>query len=57
MTNVRTGLVRLTYVHLDKPYAFEEGNTPKYSTGMIIRKELRGGRRTWRGKIRPELQN
>ena len=39
MTNVRTGLVRLTYTHLDKPYAFEEVNTPKYSTGMIISKD------------------
>lgn len=39
MTNVKTGLVRLTYVHLDKPYAFEEDSTPKYSTGMIISKD------------------
>lgn len=39
MTNVKTGLVRLTYTHLDKPYASDEANTPKYSTGMIISKD------------------
>lgn len=39
MTKVKTGLVRLTYAHLDKPYAFDEANTPKYSTGMIISKD------------------
>ena len=39
MTKVKTGLVRLTYAHLAEPYAFDEKNTPKYSTGMIISKD------------------
>ena len=38
-SRVRTGLVRLTYVHLAEPRAFDESQKPKYSVGMIIKKD------------------
>ena len=40
-TNVTTGEVRLSYVHLFKPYAFQAGHEEKYSTPIqLLRQEL-----------------
>lgn len=36
---VRIGQVRLAYVHLDEPRAFDESQTPKYEVTAIIRKD------------------
>lgn len=40
MTNTRvvTGKVRLSYVHIDKPYAANEGQEPKYNVTILIPK-------------------
>ena len=38
MTNVTTGKVRLSFVHLFKPYAFQPGQEEKYSTTILIPK-------------------
>ncbi len=37
-TNVTTGQVRLSYVHLFQPYANQPGQEPKYSTTILIPK-------------------
>lgn len=37
-TKVVTGKVRLSYVHVFEPYAFNEGDEPKYSVVLIIPK-------------------
>lgn len=37
-TNVTTGQVRLSYVHLFKPHANQPGQEPKYSTTLLIPK-------------------
>lgn len=37
-TNVTTGEVRLSYVHLFKPYAFQAGQEEKYSTTILLPK-------------------
>lgn len=37
-TKVVTGKCRLSYVHLFEPFANEEGQTPKYSTVLLIPK-------------------
>lgn len=37
-TNVTTGKVRLSYVHLFTPYAHQQGAEPKYSTTILIPK-------------------
>ena len=37
-TNVITGEVRLSYVHLLEPYAMEQGQKEKYSTTILIPK-------------------
>lgn len=37
-TNVTTGQVRLSYVHLFKPYANQPGQEPKYSATLLIPK-------------------
>jgi hypothetical protein len=37
-TKVITGRVRLSYVHLDRPYAQNEGQEPKYSCVILIPK-------------------
>lgn len=37
-TRVVTGKVRLSYAHLDKPYATSEGQDPKYSVTLLIPK-------------------
>lgn len=38
MTNVTTGEVRLSFVHLFKPYAFEQGQEAKFSTTILLPK-------------------
>lgn len=38
MTNVTTGKVRLSFVHLFKPYAFQQGQEEKYSTTILVPK-------------------
>ena len=38
MTRVTTGEVRLSYVHLFKPYAFQAGQEEKYSVTLLIPK-------------------
>lgn len=38
MTNVTTGKVRLSFVHLFKPYAFQAGQEEKYSTTILVPK-------------------
>jgi hypothetical protein len=37
-TNVTTGEVRLSYVHLFKPYAFKPGDEEKYSVTVLVPK-------------------
>lgn len=37
-TKVVTGEARMSYAHLIEPYAFEEGQTPKYSVTVLIPK-------------------
>lgn len=37
-TSVTTGKVRLSYVHLTKPFAFQPGQEEKYSTTILIPK-------------------
>jgi len=37
-TQMTTGKVRLSYAHLFKPYAHVDGQTPKYSTTILIPK-------------------
>ena len=37
-TNVTTGEVRLSFVHLFKPYAFQAGQEEKYSTTILLPK-------------------
>ena len=37
-TKVVTGEARMSYAHLTEPYAFEEGQTPKYSVTILIPK-------------------
>lgn len=37
-TKVVTGEARMSYAHLVEPYAFEEGQTPKYSVTILIPK-------------------
>ncbi len=38
LTNVTTGEVRLSYVHLFKPYAFQAGQAEKYSCTVLVPK-------------------
>lgn len=38
LTNVTTGEVRLSYVHLFKPYAFQPGQEEKYSCTVLVPK-------------------
>lgn len=38
-TRVKTGEVRLSYVHLDEPHAFDESQKAKYSVTLIIKKD------------------
>lgn len=38
LTNVTTGEVRLSYVHLFKPYAHQPGQEEKYSTTVLVPK-------------------
>lgn len=38
LTNVTTGEVRLSFVHLFKPYAFQVGKEEKYSTTILLPK-------------------
>ena len=38
LTNVTTGEVRLSYVHLFKPYAFQPGQEEKFSCTILIPK-------------------
>lgn len=38
ITNVTTGKVRLSYVHLFKPYAFQAGQEEKYSVTVLLPK-------------------
>ena len=38
ITNVTTGTVRLSYAHLFKPYAFQQGQEAKYSTTILLPK-------------------
>ena len=38
-TKVITGKVRFSYAHVFKPYAMDEGETPKYSVSLIIPKK------------------
>ena len=38
VTNVTTGKVRLSYVHLFKPYAYQQGQEEKYSAVVLIPK-------------------
>lgn len=38
LTNVTTGEVRLSFVHLFKPYAFQSGQEEKYSTTILLPK-------------------
>lgn len=38
LTNVTTGEVRLSFVHLFKPYAFQPGQEEKYSTTILLPK-------------------
>ena len=37
-TNVTTGEVRLSFVHLFKPYAFQPGQEEKFSTTILLPK-------------------
>lgn len=37
-TKVITGEARMSYAHLLEPYAFEEGQTPKYSVTILVPK-------------------
>lgn len=68
-TNVTTGEVRLSYVHLFKPYAFQAGQEEKYSTTILLPKtdtatkaridaaiqaaKQKGANGTWNGVIPP----
>ena len=38
ITNVTTGTVRLSYAHLFKPYAFQQGQEEKYSVTILLPK-------------------
>jgi len=38
LTNVTTGEVRFSYVHLFKPYAFQQGQEEKYSCTVLVPK-------------------
>ena len=38
MTNVTTGRVRLSFVHVFKPYAFQQGQEEKYSVTVLVPK-------------------
>lgn len=38
LTNVTTGEIRLSFVHLFKPYAFQPGQEEKYSTTVLLPK-------------------
>lgn len=38
LTTVTTGQIRLSYVHLITPYAHEQGDTPKFSTTILLPK-------------------
>ena len=68
---VITGVVRLSYVHIWEPNAIEEGETPKYSTAILIPKSdtatlgrirnaieaaKQQGKAKWAGKIPPTLK-
>ncbi len=37
-TDVTTGVVRLSYAHLFKPYAYQQGQEEKYSTTILVPK-------------------
>lgn len=68
-TNVTTGEVRLSYVHLFKPYAFQAGQEEKYSTTILLPKtdtatkaridaaiqaaKQKGANGTWNGVVPP----
>lgn len=38
ITQVTTGKVRLSYTHLFQPYAYQQGQDPKYSTTILVPK-------------------
>ena len=38
LTNVTTGEVRLSYVHLFKPYAYQPGQEEKYQVTVLVPK-------------------
>ena len=70
-TRVITGRVRLSFPHLFEPFAFEEGDKPKYSTMVLIPKsdkatmdkiraaeeaaKAKGKESVWGGKIPSEV--
>lgn len=48
LTNVTTGEVRLSYVHLFKPYAFQPGQEEKFCCTILVPKTDAD---TWRESI------
>ena len=72
MSTVVTGEVRLSFVHLVEPYAYQEGQEPKYSTTILIPKtdtetvqkiqqaveeaKLQGKQNRWNGVMPPRVQ-
>lgn len=73
VTNVTTGEVRLSFVHLFKPYAFQQGQEEKYSTTILLPKSdtttkgridaaikaatEKGAADKWNGAIPPVIPN
>lgn len=73
LTNVTTGEVRLSFVHLFKPYAYQPGQEEKYSTTILLPKsdtqtkaridaaiqaaKDRGAADKWNGVIPPVIPN
>ena len=71
ITNVTTNEVRLSFVHLMKPYAYNEGDDPKYSCTILVPKtdqatlgriqqaieaaKQRGANDKWGGVIPPRV--
>lgn len=73
VTNVTTGEVRLSFVHLFKPYAFQQGQEEKYSTTILLPKsdtttksriheaikaaKQKGANGSWNGVIPPVVSD
>ena len=73
ITNVTTGTVRLSYAHLFKPYAFQQGQEAKYSTTILLPKtdtdtkaridaaieavKQKGANGSWNGVVPPMVPN